>query len=170
LIPSLNPRVEPSLRTGGSLPRRRGLIRPLSLTASRRRELARSKAIRAVRELDAAGPAVTFESVARAAEVSRSWLYTQPDIRGEVLRLRDLGRRAPSTPVPARHRSSDASLLRRLEARHRPQRELAQDNQRLRHQLAQALGQLRAAGIRPDSGPASQRSRESCPSITIGPC
>ena len=67
----------------------------LIAAASRRHELARSKAIRAVRELDAAGTTVTFESVARAAGVSRSWLYTQPDIRDEVLRLRDLGRRAP---------------------------------------------------------------------------
>jgi hypothetical protein len=67
----------------------------LIAAASRRHELARSKAIRAIRELDAAGTTVTFESVARAAGVSRSWLYTQ-------------------------------------------------DNQRLRHQLAQALGQLRA--------------------------
>ena len=76
----------------------------LIAAASRRHELARSNAIRAIRELDATGTAVTFESVARAAGVSRSWLYTQPDIRGEVLRLRDLGRRAPGTPVPARHR------------------------------------------------------------------
>ena len=88
----------------------------LIAAASRCHELARSKAIRAVRELDAAGAAVTFESVARAAGVSRSWLYTQPDIRDEVLRLRDLGRRAPGTSVPAHHRSSDASRLRRLEA------------------------------------------------------
>jgi hypothetical protein len=133
----------------------------LIAAASRRHELARSKAIRAIRELDAAGTAVTFESVARAAGVSRSWLYTQPDIRGEVLRLRDLGRRAPGTPVPARHRSSDASLLRRLEAATARNRELAQDNQRLRHQLAQALGQLRAAGSRPDPESASWRSRQS---------
>jgi len=56
--------------------------------------------------------------------------------------------------VAGRHRSSDASLLRRLEATTARNRELAQDNQRLRHQLAQALGQLRAAGIRPDPGPA----------------
>jgi Family of unknown function (DUF6262) len=117
----------------------------LITAASRRHELARSKAIRAVRELDAAGTTVTFESVARAAGVSRSWLYTQPDIRGKVRRLRDLSCRAPGTPVPARHRSSDASLLRRLEATTARNRELAQDNQRLRHQLAQALGQLRAA-------------------------
>ena len=126
----------------------------LIAAASRRHELARSKAIRAVRELDAAGTTVTFESVARTAGVSRSWLYTQPDIRGEVLRLRGLDRRAPGTSVPARHRSSDASLMRRLEATTARNRELAQDNQRLRHQLAQALGQLRAAGIRPDPGPA----------------
>ena len=97
-----------------------------------------------LRELDAAAATVTFESVAKAAGVSRSWLYTQPDIRDEVLRLRDLGRRAPGTSVPAHHRSSDASLLRRLEATTARNRELAEDNQRLRHQLAQALGQLRA--------------------------
>ena len=87
----------------------------LIAAATRRHELARSKAIRAVRELDAAGTTVTFESVARAAGVSRSWLYTQPDIRDEVLRLRDLGSRAPGTSVPAHHRSSGASLLRRLQ-------------------------------------------------------
>jgi hypothetical protein len=122
----------------------------LIAAASRRHELARSKAIRAVRELDAAGTTVTFESVARAAGVSRSWLYTQPDIRDEVLRLRNLGRRAPGTSVPAHHRSSGASLLRRLQATTARNRELAEDNQRLRHQLARALRQLRAAGIRPD--------------------
>ena len=104
----------------------------LIAAASRRHELARSKAIRAIRELDAAGTTVTFESVARAAGVSRSWLYTQPDIRGEVLRLRDLGRRAPGTPVSAHLRSSDASLLRRLQATTARNRELAEDNQRLR--------------------------------------
>ncbi len=84
--------------------------------------------------------------------MSRSWLYTPPDIRDEIARLRDLGRRAPGTPVPAHHRSSDASLLRRLEATTARNRELAQDNQRLRRQLAQALGQLRAASIRPYPG------------------
>jgi hypothetical protein len=69
----------------------------LITAASQRHELTRSKAIRAVRELDAAGTTVTFESVAGAAGVSRSWLYTQPDIRDEIQRLRDLGRRAPGT-------------------------------------------------------------------------
>ena len=83
---------------------------------------------------------------------------------------RDLGRRAPGTSLPAQYRSSDASLLRRLQATTVRNRELAQDNQRLRRQLAHALGQLRAAGIRPDPGPASPRSAESCPPVTTGPC
>jgi hypothetical protein len=71
-------------------------------------------------------------------------------------RLRGLGHRAHGTSVPARHRSSDASLRRRLQATTARNRDLAEDNQRLRRHLAQAPGQLRAAGIRPDPGPASQ--------------
>jgi hypothetical protein len=126
----------------------------LITAAGRRHELARSKAIQAIRELDAAGAPVTFEIVAESAGVSRSWLYTQPDIRAEVQRLRDLGRRAPTTPVPAHHRSSDASLLGRLEAAHTRNRELAEENQRLRRQLAHALGQLRAAGLHHEPEPA----------------
>ena len=43
----------------------------------------------------------------------------------------------------AHHRSTDVSLLRRLQATTARNAELAQDNQRLRHQLAQALGQFR---------------------------
>ena len=77
--------------------------------------------------------------------VTGSWLHTQPDIRAEVLRLRDLGRRAPGMSVPAHHRSSDASLLRRLEASTARNQGLAEDSQRQRRQVAQALGQLRAA-------------------------
>jgi len=116
----------------------------LIAAAHRRHELTRSKAIQAIRELDAAGTLLTFEAVARRADVSRSWLYLQSDIRAEVERLRDLGRRAPETAVPARQRSTDSSLLRRLQAANARNRELAEDNQRLRRQLAHALGQRRA--------------------------
>ncbi len=141
----------------------------LITAAARRHELTRSKALQAIRELDDAGSPVTFESVARTASVSRSWLYTQLDIRAEVHRLRDLGRRAPTTAVPAHHRSSDASLLRRLEAANARIRDLAKDNQRLRHHLAQTLGQLRAAGIRPALDPSDQPPKPRS-SKTISPC
>ena len=61
---------------------------PLSQAAVRRHELTRSKAIQALRELDRAGTPVTFAAVAQAAGISRSWLYTQPDISGQIRRLR----------------------------------------------------------------------------------
>jgi hypothetical protein len=61
---------------------------PLSEAAARRHELTRAKAIQALRELDRVGAPVTFAGVASAAGVSRSWLYTQPDISGQIRRLR----------------------------------------------------------------------------------
>jgi hypothetical protein len=134
----------------------------LVCAAHRRRELTRSKAIRALRELDHAGTPVTFEAVARAAGVSRSWLYAQPDIRVQIQRLRDTTQRAPSPPIPARQRASDASLLRRLAEANERNGRLAEENTRLRRQLAHALGDLRAsppttAGTAPSGTPAALR-------------
>jgi hypothetical protein len=113
------------------------------ITAARRRhELTRAKAIRALHELDHAGGQVTFETVARTAGISRSWLYSQPDIKDQIQQLRTRG--TSSLPVPARQRASDASLLHRLQIASERNRQLASENQRLRRQLAEALGQLRA--------------------------
>jgi hypothetical protein len=117
--------------------------------ARQRRELTRAKAIQALRTLDAAGTPVTFETVARTAAVSRSWLYAQPDIRAEIERLRAAYRHAPAAPVPDRQRASDASLRRRLEAATQRNRNLAEENRQLREQLARALGEARAPGARP---------------------
>jgi len=118
---------------------------PLISAARKRHELTRSRAIRALRELERAGTPVTFETVARAAGVSRSWLYAQSDIRAEIERLRDTTQRAPSPPIPASQRASDASLLRRLAEASQRNRQLAEENTRLRRQLAHALGDQRSA-------------------------
>ena len=75
--------------------------------------------------------------------MSRSWLYSQPDIRDQIQQLRGATRRAPSSPVPATQRASDASLLHRLQAASERNRTLAEENRRLHRQLAEALGQLR---------------------------
>lgn len=112
--------------------------------ARRRHELTRAKAIQALRTLDAAGTPVTFGTVAEAATISRSWLYAQPDIRAEIERLRAGSRHTSVTPIPARQRTSDASLLRRLEAANQRNRQLADENRRLRDQLAHALGAQRS--------------------------
>jgi len=62
---------------------------PLSEAAARRHELTRARAVQALRELDRAGAPVTFAGVAQAAGISRSWLYTQPDISSHIRRLRE---------------------------------------------------------------------------------
>ena len=142
--------------------------RHLIAAARQRHELTRAKAIQALRTLDAQGRPVSFEAVAQAAAVSRSWLYAQPDVRAEIERLRAAYRRAPATQVPARQRSSDASLLRRLEAATQRIRQLAEDNCKLREQLAQALGERRATVNRDTASARAARRRPS--PVTIGPC
>lgn len=123
-------------------------MRPDNLTAAaaRRHELTRAKAIQALRELDRAGTPVTFASVAATAGISRSWLYTQPDLRGQIQELRNAA--APSRPaLPARQRASDPSLHARLTAALERNRQLAEENTRLRRQLAHALGDQRSAWL-----------------------
>lgn len=135
----------------------------LVTAAKQRHELARAKAIRAIRELDRGGNIpITFESVARTAEVSRSWLYTQPDLRAEIQRLRQAPAAARTTPtVPDRQRASVESLRQRLATIQERNRQLAQENERLRHQLAVSLGQQRTA---PPSGGSDHASATIPPS------
>jgi Family of unknown function (DUF6262) len=141
------------------------------LTAARQRhELTRAKAIHAVRELDRAGAAITFELVARTASVSRSWLYASPDIRAEIQRLRDTTRRAPVPQIPAAQRASDVSLLRRLRKANERNRKLAEENQQLRRQLARALGQQRTATTTEHQNPPPTSGAGRHSSVTIGPC
>jgi hypothetical protein len=122
---------------------------PLSEAAARRHELTRSRAIQALRELDRAGAPVTFAGVAQAAGVSRSWLYTQPDISSQIRRLRKKTDDAGSAgAVPAAQRATDASLRARLTAALDRNKELADDNARLRRHLARALGDQRSARTR----------------------
>jgi hypothetical protein len=135
----------------------------LITAAKQRHEYTRAKALAAMHELNRAGVVLNFESVARHAEVSRSWIYTQTDIKDEIRRLRDQGQHQRSTLVPARHHASDDSLRQRLELANRRNRELADENQRLRRQLAHALGQLR------DHGRFPARTND-CSSVTIAPC
>src|SRR5712691_5185048 len=133
--------------------RRRPPVRPdpLSAAAARRHELTRSKAIQALRELDRAGTPVTFASVAQTAGVSRSWLYTQPDISSQIRRLRHETNAADG--IPSAQRATDASLRARLSAALDRNRQLTDENARLRRQLARALGDQRSARTRSGNDP-----------------
>jgi hypothetical protein len=127
---------------------------PLSEAAARRHELTRAKAIQSLRELDRTGAPVTFAAIAAAAGISRSWLYTQPDISDRIRRLRGKTDGAGSAgAVPAGQRATDASLRARLAAALDRNKQLADDNARLRRQLARALGEQRSSRTRSGNDP-----------------
>jgi hypothetical protein len=117
---------------------------PLAAAAARRHQLTRARAIQALRELDRAGSPVTFASVAGAAGISRSWLYTQPDIRDQIRQLRGTRSPGPASAIPASQRATDTSLRARLTAALQRNQQLAEENARLRRQLARVLGDHRS--------------------------
>lgn len=127
----------------------------LAAAARQRHELTRARAIQAIRELDRAGTPVTFTAVAGQARVSRSWLYSQPDICRQIRQLREATSRSTTAPIPASQRASDTSLLRRLETAHAENRRLSDqcaqlraEIARLRRQIAHLLGEQRQADAR----------------------
>lgn len=127
---------------------------PLSQAAARRHELTRAKAIQALRELDRAGTPVTFARVAQTAGISRSWLYTQPDIGSRIRRLRQETNAAGGAGgIPAAQRATGASLRARLTTALERNKQLADENTRLRRQLARALGDQRSARTRSGNDP-----------------
>ena len=129
----------------------------------------RDAALAALRRLDATGAPITFQGLAHEADISRSWLYNQADLRAEIQRLRR--RHQPSDPAPMtpdRQRASADSLLRRLQAATGRIHRLEQENEDLRDTLARTLGANRAARIIEPVPPRDTPGRR--PSKLIGPC
>lgn len=119
--------------------------RHIRQAAERRHELTRSKAVAALRDLQNQGGPVTFEAVAAAAGVSRSWLYSQIDLRTVIIGLRE---DRPQQPRASRSSASTESLRARLNASLERNRELSAEIEHLRHQLALALGHSRSRNTR----------------------
>jgi hypothetical protein len=97
----------------------------------------------ALAELADTGQSVTVAGLASRAGVSRSWIYTQPELREQIQQHQ----RSYSDSDTARQivtRASDESLHRRLTLAHERIAQLRKENQQLRDSLAHAHGQLRA--------------------------
>ena len=123
----------------------------LAAAARRRREQTLTRARQALRELQNSGGGVTVAALAARAGVSRAWIYAEPELRQEINALHGRELTTPRTAGPV-ERSSDASLRHRLALAHQRIRELTDDNQHLRDQIARLHGKLRTA--RP-GGPAA---------------
>lgn len=118
----------------------------LAKAARTRAEQTRRRALTALRQLAGTGQPLTVSSLAQQAGVSRSWLYTQPDLLAHL--RQEQPSTAKTTSMPARQSATDGSLRQRLHLAHERIRELEADNQQLRHALAQALGDHRARHAR----------------------
>ena len=118
------------------------------IKAARARQAATlHRATQALRRIDRHGEEISFSAVAKAARVSRSWLYRQPQIRAQIQHLRAKHQSDSRRQVPAAQRASTASLLRRIEALQQQAATLTKENQNLRHQLARKLGHERQAAL-----------------------
>jgi hypothetical protein len=72
--------------------------------------------------------------LAREADVSRSWIYTQPELLELLEQLRPTSH--AGTGQPANSRATDESLRRRLALAHQRIAQLRHDNHELREMLA----------------------------------
>ncbi len=115
--------------------------RHLAKAAHRRAEQTRRRAVTALRQLADTNEPLTVSTLAQRANVSRAWLYTQPDLLNNP-------RERPNPPNngrPARS-ATDASLHNGYSAHHASASRERQPA--ARHALAQALGDQRARHAR----------------------
>lgn len=115
----------------------------LAAAAQRRSEATLDRAEAAVAAAEAAGTPTTLTALARTAGVSRAWLYTQPELLDRIRPLTTDRLSRSAAAVPVSQRSTDASLRTRLTLAQRRNRDLMLENQQLRTDLQNALGQLR---------------------------
>ena len=117
----------------------------LAEAADRRSQRAVERARRAIRRLDKAGEPVSFQSVAREASVSRQFLYSHDQLRGEIERLRAAHLEAVEA-IPPAQRASGASLKARSQMLLDENRRLREEVAGLREELPGAWGEVRALG------------------------
>jgi hypothetical protein len=112
----------------------------LTQAARRRAVQARTRAEKALAAAGRAGRPVTVAGLATTAGVSRSWLYTQPDL---IAAIRQLQQRQPAPERTGSQPASVASLRHRLDTALARIKQLRADNADLTRQLELAHGQIR---------------------------
>lgn len=112
--------------------------------ARHRHQQTLDRAQRVLTELADTGQRVTATRLAGLAGVSRSWIYTQPELLDQLRQL-DQHRTATAHARQLGTHASDNSLRRRLAVAHERITTLQTENKQLRDALAHVHGQLRAA-------------------------
>ena len=111
--------------------------------ARRKHEECLRRVTAAIREADRLDRSVTIQGVAKAAGVSPSWIYTQPEIYEAIRARRTPGDRQALGRVPKVEIAGHASQQKRIELLASRLKETNQDNHRLRSELAVVHAELR---------------------------
>ena len=111
--------------------------------ARRRSEQTLQKAQDAITVMTARGDAITVARLAKSAQVSRSWIYTQPELRERIEQLRQAALARPPGSAAASRALALNSLKHRLHLAHQRISQLREENQQLRRQVELLHGQLR---------------------------
>jgi Family of unknown function (DUF6262) len=112
----------------------------LAQHARARAEQTMDRAQQALAAMAADGDVLTVGRLAHRAGVSRSWIYTQPELRDRIEQLRQT---PTAKPAARASRASVDSLRRRLELAHERIGQLRDENRQLRESLALLHGQRR---------------------------
>jgi hypothetical protein len=115
--------------------------RYLREATQRRAEGARNRAEAAINTAARGRDRVTVAGIAKAAGVSRSWVYTQPDLVDAISALQQ---RNPVSDRTSRASASAESLQTRLAAANERNKQLRQQLTQLSEQLETAYGEIRA--------------------------
>ena len=113
----------------------------LRAAVERRQREAHDRAQAVLAEVQQHHRPISVAAFARAANVARSWIYTQPDLLAAITAHT---RTTPLPPPVDRSAATNNSWKQRLDLAHARIRELTAENRALREQLARTHGQLRA--------------------------
>lgn len=118
----------------------RGNTAALIAAARRKSEAARARADAGIRALVKAHEPITFESVAKAARVSKDFLYRTPELRDRIVSLRArTARQRPARQIEVASADPSSSVVRTLTAK------LSEERARHRTEIAELQRALQAA-------------------------
>jgi hypothetical protein len=123
--------------------------RHLIAAARHRRQQTLTRARQALQDLIDNGQQISIAAVAARASVSRAWLYAETELRQQIQAAASNPHKASPGSSHGAQPASDASLRQRLALAHERIRQLTEDNQRLRDQIARLHGQLRLTKLTP---------------------
>jgi len=120
-------------------------IEGLALNAQKKRKEAFEKVEKGIQELLREQRVINFNTVAEASDVSKAWLYKEPEVRERIEFLRE--KNSKKKKLPPKQRASDASkdaIIRTVRER---SKKIDAENRELRKQAEVLYGKLRELNL-----------------------